>query len=180
MTGYASIYVSLLQNECNLLGFQPQEKATVLVVTFRSETSNHHLRHTKGGVSHRKRPLACKNALKVMQAEWTSCTSEQIPGTGTGSSRFPTISGRKGTLGIWAHPPWPHSLRSHSGQVARPVTPIWDAAGRQMSLDTSCHRVMRTPCDLGENLWAGSPRSFLGRGEMFFHTRLEQGGVELM
>ena len=32
------IYISLLQNECNLFGFQQWEKAAEVAVTFQSET----------------------------------------------------------------------------------------------------------------------------------------------
>lgn len=66
-------------------------------------------------VSHIQEEATClQNALKAKQAEWASCTNEQVAGTRTGSSRFPTISGRKEPLETWAHPPLPCSLLSRS------------------------------------------------------------------
>lgn len=125
--GCASIYISLLQNECDLLGFQPppgesgRQAVVVLVVTFRGETSNHRSLAHKRQSESQKEAARLQNALKVTQAEWTSCTSERIAGSQTGSSRFPTVSGRKGPLEIRTHPPLPCSLGSRSAQAARPI-----------------------------------------------------------
>lgn len=113
-----------------------------------------------------------QNALKVMQAEWTSCTNEQIAGIGTGSSRLPNISGRTRPLEIWAHPPLPCSLRSHSAQAARPA--VSQACGshlrfpRKADLTGCFHRVRRTPCDLSKHLWLGLQDPLIQRGEVVF------------
>lgn len=131
-----------------------------------------------------------QNALKVMQAEWTSCTNEQIAGIGTGSSGLPTISGRMRPLEIWARPPLPCSLRSHSAQAARPAVSSQARASHPRfprKADLTGHllpeSVTGTPCDLSKHQWLlGLQGPLIERGEVFFveASPVWASGVELM
>lgn len=185
MTGCTSIYISLLQNECNMLGFQPQEKAAVLVVTFRSETSNRDLWRTKGSESHTGRGHLLAKRIKSKAGwmgflhQWTGRWHQdrllEVPnhfreegtirnlGTPT-SALFPALSLCLGCQACQSPPP-------------RSVTPSWDSP-KKADL-TGCFQPQghEDISSLKEIPVAGSPRSLLERAvDVIFHPGLSRMG----